>query len=104
MRFAMMKEDVIDFARLLSSLQFTMNNSKNASIELSLNEILYKFKSVEFIDLLVQNDVNQRANDENSSISIKKERVMFRKKVEDVISMTQILQKIRYNSRHLSVD
>ena len=104
MRFAMMKRDVIDFARLLSSLQFTMNNSKNASIELSFNEIFYEFKSIEFIDLLVQNNVNQRANDENSSINIEKERVMLKKKVENVISMTQTLQKIRYDSRHLSVD
>ena len=79
MCFAMMKKDVIDFARLLSSLQFTMNNLKNASIKLSFNEIFYEFKSIEFIDLLTQNDVNQRANDKNSSIHIEKKKSCSKK-------------------------
>ena len=79
----MMKKNIIDFTQLLSSIQTIMNNSTNAAIDISFNEILYGFKMLKTANLLDNDLTKTRAEDGNPSTIIKKKREILRKKTKN---------------------
>ncbi len=95
MRYALMKKN--NFVRLISSIQITLNNFANASIEMSSNEVLYEFKVTKFLNLLTNSIILEKINDENSFTSFEKERVIIRKKVEEAIIFANVAMKIRHD-------
>jgi uncharacterized protein YukE len=90
MKYALMKER--DFIKIIFSIQVSLNNSVNASIDLSSNEVLYEFKVKKSLNLL-------RIDDENSFTSLKKNRITLRKKIEKTIVFVNASMKIRYDSK-----
>ena len=104
MRLALMKDEITNFTILLSSIQTMLNNSVNSFIKIFFNEIIYEFKVTKLVDLFFIEDARIRVNDKNSSIVVKKERNLLKKKTKKVIALTQVMQKIRYDSKHTSVD
>ncbi len=95
MRYALMKEK--DFIKIISSIQKSLNNVVNASIDLSSNEVLYDFKIKKSLNLL-------RIDDENSLTSLKKNRVTLKKKIEKTIVFVNASMKIRYDSKRSQLD
>jgi hypothetical protein len=86
-----------DFVRLISSIQITLNNSANASIEMSSNEVLYEFKVTKSLNLLTNSIILEKTNDENSLTSLEKERVIIRKEIEEAIIFANAAMKIRHD-------
>ena len=99
-----MKNDVIDFITLLSSIQTVMNNSTNAFTNVFSNEIFYEFKILKVTDLLNNDVVKTKTENDISKIIVEKKRVMLKKKTENVITHAQIMFKIRQNFKHKSID
>ena len=99
-----MKNDVIDFITLLSSIQAIMNNSANASTDVFSNEIFYEFKVLKVTDLLNNDVVKTKTENDISKIIVEKKRVMLKKKTEDAIVHAQIMFKIRHDFKHKSID
>ena len=104
MRLVLMKDKITNFAFLLFSIQIMLNNSIKSFIEIFFNEIIYKFKVMKLVDLFFIKDTRIHANDKNSFIAIKEERNFLKKKAKEVIVLTQIMQIMRYNSRHTSMN
>ena len=104
LKYFLMKNDVIDFITLLSSIQAIMNNSANVFTDVFSNEILYKFKVLKITDLLNNDVVKTKAENGISKIIVEKKRVMLKKKAENVIAHAQIMFKIRYDFKHKSID
>ena len=104
MRLAFMKNEIINFAFLLFSIQIMLNNLINLFIEIFFNEVIYEFKITKFVDLLFIKDVRIRVNDENSLIAIEEERNLLKKITKKVIVLTQVMQKIKYNSKHILIN
>ena len=77
-----------------------MNNSQNVIIKLSLHEIFFEFKMLKTVNLLINDQTRKRVENDNSSTTMKNEKNMFRKKIDDAISFAQTMQKIRYNDKH----
>ena len=100
LRFAFMKKNCKNFTKLLFFIQIMMNNSQNVTIELSPHEIFYEFKILETVDLLNNNQTRKRIENDNSFTTMKNEKNMFRKKIDDAISFAQTMQKIRYDDKH----
>ncbi len=96
-RFSLMN-DHTNFIKLLLSIQTTMNNFVNAFTKLSSHEIIYEFKILKSLNLL--NDVKKAENacDDNSLTILKKERIILRKKIEEVIIFANAIMKIKYDS------
>jgi hypothetical protein len=90
-----MNED--NFARIISFIQVSLNNSDNAFTDLSSNEILYEFKVRESLDLL-------KVDDENSSTFLKEKRFIVRKEAEEAIFFVNAQMKIRYDSIRTSLN
>ncbi len=86
-----------DFVRLISSIQVTLNNSANASIGMSSNNVLYDFKVTKFLDLLTDPIILEKTNDENPLTSLEKERIIIRKEVEKAIVFANAAMKIRHD-------
>ncbi len=107
LRFALMQDQITNFTKLLSSIQASMNNSVNAFIDLSFNEVLYDFKVIETLNML-DFAVLIRVDDENSLTTLEQEREILRKKTEEAISFANAVMKIRYDqtktSMHLNKD
>jgi hypothetical protein len=104
-RYALMKEDVTNFITFLFTIQATINNFVSVATRISSNEILYVFKMTKSLNLLDQNlHARQRAEDENLAPSIEKERNMLRKEAKEFIDFAQTMIKIRYDSRHTSLN
>ena len=99
-----MKNDVIDFITLLSSIQTIMNNSTNVFTDVFSNEIFYKFKILKVTDLLNNDVVKTKIENDISKIIVEKKRVMLKKKTENIITYAQIIFKIRYDFKHKSID
>jgi hypothetical protein len=97
-RFALMKDQVKNFTKLISFIQSFLNNASNAFIELSLNEILYEFKVRKSLNLLA------RSNDENLTTAIKNERDILKKKAEETIVFVNASMKIRHDSTRKSLN
>jgi hypothetical protein len=91
-----MKE--INFIKVLSFIQSSLNNFANAFIDLSSNELLYEFKIAESLNLLT------RLDDDNLTTSIENEREILRKKIEETIVFANAFMKIRYDSIRTSLD
>ncbi len=96
--------DHTDFVKLLLSIQTTMNNFVNAFTELFSHEIIYEFKILKFLNLL--NDVKRAKNarDDNSFTILKKERIILRKEIEEVIIFANAIMKIRYDSTRTTLN
>ena len=77
-----------------------MNNFQNVIIEFSSHEILYKFKVLKTVNLLNNNQIRTRVENDNSFTMMKNEKNMLRKKTSDAISFVQTMQKIRYDNKH----
>ena len=104
LRYSFMKNDIVNFITLFSSIQIVMNNSTNISTNISSNEILYEFKILKIINLLNNDVVKAKAENDISKIIVEKERAMLKKKTENVIVHAQIMFKIRYDFKHKSID
>ena len=81
-----------------------MNNSINFSIDFFSNQILYEFNVIKSTDLLIIENAKKRTNDKNSTTILKKEKIMIRQKMKKIISFAQIMQKIKYDSKHIFTD
>ena len=99
-----MKNDVIDFITLLPSIQAVMNNSTNVSTDVSPNEILYEFKVLKATDLLNNDVVKTRVEDDIPKTVVEEERAMLKKKTENVIAHAQAMFKVRYDFKHKPID
>ena len=99
-----MKSDVIDFTTLLPSIQAVMNNSANASTDVSPNEILYEFKVLEATDLLDNDVAKTKTEDGIPRTTVEKERAMLKKEAENAIAHAQAMSKIRYDPKHKPID
>jgi hypothetical protein len=86
-----------DFVKLISSIQIILNNFANASIEISSNEMLYKFKVTKFLNVLTNSIILEKTNDKNSLTFLEKKRVIIRKKVEKAIIFANVAMKIRHD-------
>ena len=100
LKYALMKEEITDFARLLSSIQSTLNNSVNASTGVFSNEILYGFKVLETTDFFDNDMAKVKAADGNSATTIEQKKSILKKKTEEAIAHAQTMTKIRYDPRH----
>lgn len=94
-RFPLMKDEITNFIKIISSVQNTMNNSSNTFTELSSNKILYHFKVTKSLDLL---------NDVNSSTELKEKDKILRTEIEQVITFANVSMKIKYDSTRKSLD
>ena len=104
LRYFLMKNDVINFITLFSSIQAVMNNSTNVFTDVFSNEIFYEFKILKITNLLNNDVVRAKTENDISKIIVEKERVMLKKKTENVIAHAQIMFKIRYDFKHKSID
>ena len=104
LKYALMKKKLIDFFRLFFSIQATLNNFVNASIEMFSNELFYDFKILKATDFLNNDLVRTRADDDNSAIIIKQKKFMLKQKIEQAIIHAQTMAKIRYDFRHKSLN
>ena len=104
LKYFLMKNDVIDFITLSSSIQAVMNNSTNVFTDVFSNEIFYKFKILKVTDLLNNDVVKTKIENDISKIIVEKKRVMLKKKAENAIIHAQIMFKIRYDFKHKSID
>ena len=77
-----------------------MNNFQNVITEFSSHEILYEFKMLETVNLLNNNQIRKRVENDNSFTVMKNEKNMFRKKIFNAINFVQTMQKIRYDNKH----
>ena len=68
------------------------------------NEIFYEFKILKTTDLLNNDVVKTKIENDISKIIVEKKRVMLKKKTENVITHAQIMFKIRYDFKHKSID
>ena len=83
---------------MLSTLQVMMNNAFNVIIDLSFNEIIYKFKiRDDFFELLFNDD------ELSSNIDLSAQRLKYRRKVVDVIVFVNVKFKIYYDVKHTSL-
>ena len=104
LKYFLIKNDVIDFITLLLSIQAVMNNSTNVFTDVFSNEIFYKFKVLKVTNLLNNDVVRTKAENDISKIIVEKKRVMLKKKTENVIIHAQIMFQIRYDFKHKSID
>ena len=81
-----------------------MNNSTNVSTNIFSNKILYEFKILKVINLLNNDVVKTKIENDISKIIVEKKRVMLKKKTENVIIHAQIMFKIRYDFKHKFID
>jgi hypothetical protein len=95
-RYALMKE--INFIKVLSFIQSSLNNFANAFIDLSSNELLYEFKIAKSLNLLT------RFDDDNLPTSIENEKEILKKKIEETIIFANAFMTIRYDSIRTSLD
>jgi hypothetical protein len=91
-----MQNQIMNFTKLLSSIQAFMNNSINAFIDLFFNEVLYDFKVIEILNMLNFAALT-RVDDENSLTTLEQEREILRTKIEEAISFANAIMKIRYD-------
>lgn len=91
-----MKE--INFIKVLSFIQSSLNNFANAFIDLSSNELLYEFKIAKSLNLLT------RFDDDNLPTSIENEKEILKKKIEETIIFANAFMTIRYDSIRTSLD
>ena len=103
-KYSFMKDDIIDFITLFFSIQTIMNNSINVFTDIFSNEIFYEFKVLKATDLLNNDVVKTKIEDEIPKTVIEKKRAMLKKKTKNVISHVQIMFKIRYDFSHKSID
>ena len=83
----------LTWVSMLSTLQISLNNALNVSIERFLNEIVYDFKIRKTLTALnIENHIN-----------IEKERFRHRAEAVDVTSFAAVKFKIYYDVRHQSL-
>ena len=80
LKYFLMKNDVIDFITLLSSIQTVMNNSTNIFTNVFSNEIFYEFKILKVTNLLNNDVVKMKIENDISKIIVEKKRIMLKKK------------------------
>ena len=80
LKYFLMKNDVIDFITLLSSIQTVMNNSINVFTNVFSNEIFYEFKILKVTNLLNNDVVKMKIENDISKIIVEKKRIMLKKK------------------------
>ena len=85
----------IDFNDVLLYIQIIVNNSLNFIIDLISNEIYYKFKIQNFINLLFVENLFAKI--------FNKFRLILKKEINDVIIFIFIIIKIRYDLKYLSL-
>jgi hypothetical protein len=88
----------INFIKVISFIQFILNNSTNAFIEVIFNELFYEFKIAKSLNLL------ERLDDENLTTSIEHERNVLKKQTKKTIVFVNANMKIRYDSTRTSLD
>ena len=81
-----------------------MNNSINVFTDISSNEIFYEFKILKATNLLNNDVVKTKIENEISKTVIEKKRIMLKKKAENVIDHVQTMFKIRYDFNHKFID
>ena len=108
LRFLITENSNIDWIKILSTLQFRLNNSLNVVIEFTLNEVIYDFKIREVMTTVVFNF--QQTIDDNLFIVIfdikskfETNKFQYQKKVDDVTSYVNAKIKIMYDFRHQSL-
>ena len=100
LKFALMKKNCKNVTKLFFFIHIMMNNFQNVIIKLSFHEILYEFKMLKTVDLLNNDQIRKRAKNDNLFTTMKNEKNMLRKKIDDAINFAQTMQKIRYNNKH----
>jgi hypothetical protein len=88
----------VNFIKIVSFIQFILNNSTNAFIEVIFNELLYEFKIAKSLNLL------ERFDDENFTTSIEHERDVLKKQAKKTIIFVNANMKIKYDSTRTSLD
>ena len=81
-----------------------MNNFANVFTDIFFNEIFYDFKVLKAIDLLNNEIVKKKIENDISRTIIEKKRIMFKQKTKNAISYVQIIIKICYDIRHIFID
>ncbi len=95
-KYVLMNE--VNFIKIVSFIQFILNNSTNAFIEVIFNELLYEFKIAKSLNLL------ERFDDENFTTSIEHERDVLKKQAKKTIIFVNANMKIKYDSTRTSLD
>lgn len=96
LRFLITKNSNLCWVDAILALQANLNNSVNADIEKSLNEIVYDFKIHELALFLT----SEALVIEFDFVNL---RERYRKKAENVTSFVNAKVKIYYDSRHTSL-
>ena len=81
-----------------------LNNSSNDTTGISSHEILYEFRVLESIDLLNNDKTKLKTENDNPATKIKNEKKIFRIETKNAINFEQTIQKIKYDSRHKSLN
>ena len=100
LKYAFMKKNCTDFIKLLTLIQIMINNFQNIITSMFSNEILYEFRVAETTDLLNDEKIRKKMNDDNSSTNIENEKKILRKKIIDAINFGQTMQKFKYDINH----
>ena len=89
-RFIITNYSNINFVLILSSLQTTLNNFVNVTIDLALNEIIYDFKIRKTLTTLFVDQV----------VDLSTQRLKYRQKAVDAIAFANVKVKVYYDARH----
>ena len=103
-KYFFIKNDIVNFITLFSSIQIVINNSKNASTNILSNKILYEFKILKIINLLNNDVVKTKIENDISKIIVEKKTRHVKKKTKNIIIYAQIMFKIRYNFKYKFID
>ena len=94
-RFFIINYSDINFVLILFSLQVQFNNSVNASIDLSSNEINYDFK--------IRDALFSLSKQQNVVVDFSAQRLEYRREAANVFAFANVKIKIYYNARHISL-
>ena len=81
-----------------------MSNSQNVITSFLFHEIFYDFKVLETINLLNNEQIRKKTDDDNLLTNVENEKNIIRNEVSNAINFAQTMQKIRYDNKHKSLN
>ena len=94
-RFFTSNNSDVDIVAILLTIQFQLNNSFNATTDLTFNEIIYEFKIRDTISAFIREQTTMK--------SISNRRQKYQTKVSDAIAFANAKMKVYYDFKHKSL-
>ena len=103
-RYFVTKFSKNDWIETLSLIQNQFNNSSNANIELTSNEICYEFKTKDVFTTITFEKIKKKSIDKKKlKETLNKTRFKIRQKATNAISFANVEVKLIYDKRHKSL-